>query len=177
MYTLTGLAHDEESHVAYDPAINQRSSEHRSRKIAALQQSLKAPKVFGDDTGDLLLVGWGSTRGSIEEAVEKAREAGYSVSSLHLHFLSPLEPGIKEIMQGFKQVIAVELNYSDTVGRPAITEENRRRSQLAFYLRAITLVDIDSYSNVYGQPMSPMLIYKKIERTIQPNKKLKEQQA
>lgn len=178
MYTLTGLAHDEDSHVAYDPAINQRSAEHRSRKLAALQQSLKVPKVFGDEEGDLLLVGWGSTRGAIEEAVEKARAEGYNVSSLHLHFLSPLEPGIKGIMQRFKKVVAVEINYSDIVGRPLITEENRRHSQLAFYLRATTLVDIDSYSNVFGQPMSPMRIYKMIERTFkQYEEQLKEQQS
>jgi 2-oxoglutarate ferredoxin oxidoreductase subunit alpha len=164
MYTLTGLAHDEDSHVAYDPAINQRSSEARSRKIATLQKSLKVPKVYGADEGDLLLVGWGSTRGAIEEAVEKAREEGLAVSSLHLHFISPLEPGLKEIMQRFKKVVCVELNYSDTIGRPGITEENRRYSQLAFYLRAQTLVDIDSYSNVFGQPMSPERIYKMISR-------------
>lgn len=164
MYTLTGLAHDEESHVAYDPAINQRSAEARSRKLASLQQSLKVPKVYGDEEGDLLLVGWGSTRGAIEEAVDKARAEGLSVSSLHLHFLSPLEPGIKEIMQGFKKVVCVELNYSDTVGRPGITEDNRRFSQLAFYLRAQTLIDIDSYSNVFGQPISPMRIYSMVER-------------
>jgi 2-oxoglutarate ferredoxin oxidoreductase subunit alpha len=165
MYTLTGLAHDEESHVAYDPSINQRSAEHRSRKLAALQQSLKVPKTNGDEEGDLLLVGWGSTKGAIEEAVQKARAEGYNVSNLHLHFLSPLEPGIKEILQRFKKVVAVEINYSDTVGKALITEENRRHSQLAFYLRATTLVDIDSYSNVFGQPMSPMRIYRMIERT------------
>jgi 2-oxoglutarate ferredoxin oxidoreductase subunit alpha len=177
MYTLTGLAHDEESHVAYDPAINQRSAEHRSRKLAALQQSLKVPKVFGDEEGDLLLVGWGSTKGAIEEAVEKAREQGHNVSSLHLHFLSPLEPGIKEIMQRFKKVVAVEINYSDIVGRPLITEENRRHSQLAFYLRAVTLIDIDSYSNVFGQPISPMRIFGMIERTFKQYNEQKEAKA
>lgn len=177
MYTLTGLAHDEDSHVAYDPAINQRSAEHRSRKIAAIQQSLKVPKVKGDDEGDLLLVGWGSTRGAIEEAVDKAREAGYSVSSLHLHFLSPLEPGIKDIMKRFKKVIAVEINYSDTVGKPLITQDNRRYSQLAFYLRATTLVDVDSYSNVYGQPISPMRIYSMIEKIFKQFKALNENES
>ncbi|MDX5325779.1 MAG: 2-oxoacid:acceptor oxidoreductase subunit alpha [Bacteroidota bacterium] len=178
MYTLTGLAHDEDSHVAYDPAINQRAAEARSRKIAALQQSLKEPKVFGDPEGDLLLVGWGSTRGAIEEAVEKARAQGLKVSSLHLRFLSPLEPGLKGIMQKFKKVVAVELNYSDTVGRPLITDENRRYSQLAFYLRAQTLVDIDSYSNVFGQPMSPIRIYNMITRIFdQYHQQLKEAQS
>lgn len=178
MYTLTGLAHDEDSHVAYDPSINQRAAEARSRKLAALQQSLKEPKVYGADEGDLLLVGWGSTRGAIEEAVDKAREDGLSVSSLHLHFLSPLEPGIKQIMQRFKKVVCVELNYSDTVGRPLINDDNRRFSQLAFYLRAQTLVDIDSYSNVFGQPMSPMRIYEMVKRMFkQYHEQLKQAQS
>jgi 2-oxoglutarate ferredoxin oxidoreductase subunit alpha len=178
MYTLTGLAHDEDSHVAYDPAINQHAAEMRSHKLAALQQSLKVPKVYGDEEGDLLLVGWGSTRGAIEEAVDKARADGLSVSSLHLHFLSPLEPGIKEIMQKFKKVIAVELNYSDRLGNPLINESNRRLSQLAFYLRAQTLIDIDSYSNVYGQPLSPIRIYRMLTRIFeQYHQQLKETQS
>lgn len=165
MYTATGLAHDGHSHVAYDPAINQKSVEARSRKLAALQQSLKTPAVLGDEEGgDLLLVGWGSTRGAIEEAVKKVRAEGYSVSSLHLHFLSPLEPGLKEIFKKFKKVKTVEINYSDTVGKPLITHENRRYSQLAMVLRANTLIDIDCYSNVFGQPISPIRIISMIQK-------------
>lgn len=155
MYTLTGLAHDEWSHVAYDPEINQRASEARSRKMAAVAETLKPPKIIGDDEGDLLIVGWGSTQGAIEEAVNKARKNGAKVSSIHLHFLSPLEPGLKEIFSRFKKVKTIEINYSDKLGDPMITQANRRYSQLAWYLRAHTLVDVDCYSNVYGQPISP----------------------
>lgn len=166
MYTLTGLAHDEESHVAYDPAINQRSSEHRSRKLAALGKTLKKPIVNGDEQGDLLLVGWGSTLGAIEESVDRARAKGAKVSSLHLHFLSPLEPGLREIFSKFKKVKTVEINYSDTLGNPLITQENRRYAQLAWYLRAHTLTDIDCFSNVYGQPISPFQILKMMEKEL-----------
>ncbi len=166
MYTLTGLAHDEDSHVAYDPAINQRAAENRSRKLAALGKTLKPPKVHGDEEGDLLLVGWGSTQGAIEEAVSRAREQGASVSSVHLHFLSPMEPGLKEIFERFKKVMTVEINYSDTVGHPMINEENRRYAQLAWYLRAHTLMDIDCFSNVYGQPMSPYRILQMMEKEL-----------
>lgn len=165
MHTVTGLAHDEESHVAYDPAINQRAAESRSHKLAAMQQSLKSPKVIGDENGgDLLIVGWGSTKGAIEEAVEKVRAEGYNVSSLHLRFLSPLEPGLKDIFKKFKKVITVEINYSDTVGNPLITAENRRYAQLANVLRAHTLLDVDCYSNVFGQPISPIRIISMIEK-------------
>ncbi|WP_221406403.1 2-oxoacid:acceptor oxidoreductase subunit alpha [Marivirga sericea] len=166
MYTLTGLAHDEESHVAYDPSINQRAAESRSRKLAALHKTLKEPKILGDKSGDLLLVGWGSTRGAIEEAVERARERGAKVSSLHLHFLSPMEPGLKSIFKNFKKVMTVEINYSDTIGNSLITEENRRYAQLAWYLRAQTLTDIDCFSNVYGQPLSPIQILEMLEKKL-----------
>jgi 2-oxoglutarate/2-oxoacid ferredoxin oxidoreductase subunit alpha len=76
--------------------------EMRARKIAVLQSMLAPPPVNGDE-GDLLVVGWGSTRGAIEEAVERARAEGLSVSSLHLTFLSPLEPGLKEIFARFRK--------------------------------------------------------------------------
>ena len=73
MHTLTGLAHDIASHVAYDPDINQQSMRARSLKLAALQKALKTPPVFGEESGDLLVIGWGSTKGAIEEAVESLR--------------------------------------------------------------------------------------------------------
>ncbi len=162
MHTLTGLAHDEESHVAYASDINQRASAMRSRKIAVLHGTLQPPKVNGPDTGDLLVVGWGSTLGAIEEAVERAREEGLSVSSLHLRFLSPLEPGLKEIFRRFRKVMTVEINYSDDPDQPYITEENRRRGQLAWLLRASTLVDVDCWTRVLGEPLRPGVIHEAI---------------
>jgi 2-oxoglutarate/2-oxoacid ferredoxin oxidoreductase subunit alpha len=157
-YVLTGLAHNEDSHVAYDPDSNQRGCNRRSLKLAAFQQTLKTPSIFGDQEGDLLLVGWGSTRGAIEEAVIQAKEQGAKVSSLHLRFLNPLEPGLKEIFSNFSKVRTVEINYGDDINDALITEESRRYSQLAWHLRAKTLIDIDYFSNVHGQPMSPGLI-------------------
>ncbi len=76
MHTLTGLAHDRESHVAYDPDINEEGLRARSLKLAALQKTLKAPPVFGEASGDLLVIGWGSTKGAIEEAVEHPARRG-----------------------------------------------------------------------------------------------------
>ncbi len=103
----------------------------RSRKLAVLTSALKPPKIHGDPDGDLLVVGWGSTLGAIEEAVDRLRGDGLQVSSLHLRFLSPLEPGLREIFSHFKKVVAVEINYSDEPGQPYITEQSRRYSQLA----------------------------------------------
>jgi len=155
MYTLTGLSHDEGSKVAYSSGIHQHSSVMRSRKIAVLQSLLTPPPVYGDEEGDLLVVGWGSTKGAIEEAVDRVRAEGMKVSSVHLRFLSPLEPGIKAIMKKFKKVVAVEINYSDEPDDPYINDENRRRGQLAWILRATTLVDVDSWTRVPGEPLRP----------------------
>jgi 2-oxoglutarate ferredoxin oxidoreductase subunit alpha len=162
-HTLTGLAHDEVSHVAYSSDINQRASEMRSRKLAALQQMLKPPTVNGAESGDLLVVGWGSTCGAIEEAVERAQADGLSVSSLHLTFLSPLEPGLKTIFRRFKKVMTVEINYSDETDMPNVTDENRRRGQLAWVLRAATLVDVDCWTRVLGEPLRPGAIHEAIK--------------
>jgi 2-oxoglutarate ferredoxin oxidoreductase subunit alpha len=156
MFTVTGLAHDERSKVAYGAGVHQHSSAMRSRKLAVLQQMLIPPAVNGDGKGgDLLVVGWGSTKGAIDEAVARARAEGLSVSSVHLTFLSPLEPGLAEIFSRFRKVMTVEINYSDEPGDPHITEENRRRGQLAWLLRASTLIDVDCWTRVPGEPLRP----------------------
>jgi 2-oxoglutarate/2-oxoacid ferredoxin oxidoreductase subunit alpha len=155
MHTVTGLAHDRDSHVAYDPDINEEGLRMRSLKLAALQRTLKAPTVFGDPKGDLLVVGWGSTKGAIEEAVEMLRAEGKKVSSMHLQFLQPLPPGIKEIMQGFKKVMTIEGNWSDRPDEPIIDETNRRYSAVATLLRSRYLIDVDCWSQVKGQPIKP----------------------
>jgi 2-oxoglutarate ferredoxin oxidoreductase subunit alpha len=138
----------------------------RSRKIAVFQQTLRPPVVNGDESGDLLVVGWGSTKGAIEEAVERARAQGLKVSSLHLRFLSPLEPGLKPIFEKFRKVMTVEINYSDDPGDPYITEENRRRGQLAWLLRASTLVDVDCWTRVLGEPLRPGAILRAIREKL-----------
>lgn len=154
-FTLTGLEHDNRSKVAYSSGVHQHSSAMRSRKLAVLQSMLLPPSVYGDDTGDLLVVGWGSTKGAIEEAVDRARAEGLRVSSLHLGVLSPLQPGIRGILSRFARVFTVELNYSDEPNAPYITAENRRYGQLAWVLRAATLVDVDCWTRVPGEPLRP----------------------
>jgi 2-oxoglutarate ferredoxin oxidoreductase subunit alpha len=155
MHTVTGLSHDERSKVAYDAETHERGCTMRSRKLAVFQQTLVPPTVVGPASGDLLVVGWGSTKGAIEEAAERARAEGLSVSTLHLRFLSPLEPGLRPIFARFKRVMTVEINYSDTPGDPFIDEENRRRGQLSILLRSATLVDVDCWTVVRGEPLRP----------------------
>lgn len=164
MHTLTGLSHDERSKVAYSAGVHQRGSTMRSRKLAVLQSTLQPPVVYGPDAGELLIVGWGSTKGAIEEAVDRARAEGRVVSSLHLRFLSPLEPGLREIFARFTRVMTVEINYSDEPDDPYITAENRRRGQLAWLLRASTLVDVDCWTRVPGEPLKPSVILETIRQ-------------
>ena len=162
-YVLTGLAHTRDSHVAYDPHANQVGCEMRSKKIAALRATLKPPKVFGEEEGDLLIVGWGSTIGAIEEAVERARAEGHKVSALHIRFLSPLEPGLREIFLNFKRVMTIELNYSDPPEGQMNMTQPGRPPQLALLLRGRTRRDIDYWSITPGQPFRPSQIYEVIK--------------
>ena len=155
MHTLTGLAHDRDSHVAYDPETNEEGLRHRSLKLAALQKTLKCPPVFGDESGDLLAVGWGSTKGAIEEAVERMRAEGRKVSSLHLEFIQPMPSGIGEILHRFGKVMTIEANWGDRPEDPIIDADNRRYSALALLLRSRYLVDVDCWSEVRGRPIKP----------------------
>jgi 2-oxoglutarate ferredoxin oxidoreductase subunit alpha len=164
VHTVTGLAHDRASKVAYDPAINEEGLRMRSLKLAALQKTLKTPPLYGDAEGDLLVVGWGSTQGVIEEAVQRARDAGLRVSALQLRFIQPMPAGIKDIFRRFRKVMTVEGTWAD---RPAedelIDAENRRYAPLAMMLRARTLVDVDCWTEARGQPIKPGSVVKAIK--------------
>ncbi len=165
-YVLTGLAHTKKSKVAYDPDSNQIGCEMRSRKLATMRKALKPPEILGEPEGDLLIVGWGSTLGAITEALERAQGDGHAVSAIHLRFLSPLEPGLKEIFSRFKKVLTVEINYSDPADGDLGAEGVRRHSQLARLLRQRTLVDVDCWSNVHGRPLGPGQIHEEILRQL-----------
>jgi 2-oxoglutarate ferredoxin oxidoreductase subunit alpha len=166
MHTLTGLAHDRSSRVAYDPESNEQGMHARSLKLAALQRMLAPPTVFGDEDGDLLVVGWGSTKGAIEESVTRLRAEGHKVSSLHLNFLQPMAPGIKEVLHRFKQVVTIEGNWSDNPDDPLIDETNRRYAALAMLLRARYLVDVDCWTEVRGRPIKPGSICAELTRRL-----------
>jgi 2-oxoglutarate ferredoxin oxidoreductase subunit alpha len=167
MHIVTGLHHDQSGRLTYDQQMYQHGSAMRARKLAVLQQMLQPPAVHGPDEGDLLLVGWGSTKGAIEEAVDRARVQGLSVSSAHLSFLSPLQPGLKALFSRFRRVMTVEINYSDDPAAPYITEENRRRGQLSWLLRAVTLVDVDCWTRVLGEPLRPGVLVDVIRANIE----------
>jgi 2-oxoglutarate/2-oxoacid ferredoxin oxidoreductase subunit alpha len=161
MHTVTGLAHDRASKVAYDPIINEEGLRMRSLKLATLQKTLKTPAVYGDPEGDLLVVGWGSTQGIIEEAVQRLRDEGLKVSALQMRFIQPMPSGIKDIFKRFKKVMTVEGTWADRPDEDeVIDEENRRYAPLAMMLRARTLVDVDCWTEARGQPIKPGLVVK-----------------
>jgi 2-oxoglutarate ferredoxin oxidoreductase subunit alpha len=166
VHTVTGLAHDRASKVAYDPNINEEGLKHRSLKLAALQKTLKAPEVFGAPRGDLLIVGWGSTKGTIEEAVERARAEGLAVSSLHIKYIQPMASGIRDILKGFKRVMTIESAFCDNPEDALIDADSRRYAPLATILRSRFPIDIDCWGQARGQPIKPGTILQVIRRQL-----------
>jgi 2-oxoglutarate ferredoxin oxidoreductase subunit alpha len=112
----TGLEHDEFGHPTGSPKLHMQMTAKRRKKLQALAATLPTPKVYGPPEGNFLLVGWGSTQGPIREAVDRARAAGDSVSSLHIKHLHPLPPGLENIFSGFNHVLVVEMNDEGLYG-------------------------------------------------------------
>jgi 2-oxoglutarate ferredoxin oxidoreductase subunit alpha len=88
----------------------------RYAKLKALGRDLPKPEVYGPDEGNVLLVGWGSTQGSIREATEQARKDGDSISALTIRHINPLPEGLEDIFSGFNHVFVVENNAAGLYG-------------------------------------------------------------
>ena len=113
---VTGLEHDELGHPTGSPKLHMQMVAKRRKKLQTLGASLPVPAVYGPPEGNVLLVGWGSTQGPIKEAVDRARAAGDSVSSVHIRYLHPLPPGLENIFAGFNHVFVVEMNDEGLYG-------------------------------------------------------------
>jgi 2-oxoglutarate ferredoxin oxidoreductase subunit alpha len=113
---VTGLEHDELGHPTGSPKLHMQMTAKRRKKLQKLGAELPTPKVYGPPEGNVLLVGWGSTQGPIKEAVDRARAAGDSVSSLHIKHLNPLPPGLDNIFTGFNHIFVVEMNDEGLYG-------------------------------------------------------------
>jgi len=112
----TGLEHDEMGHPTGSPKLHMEMVAKRRRKLNALAAELPRPAIYGPSEGNVLLVGWGSTQGPIKEAVDRARAAGDSVSSIHIKHINPLPNGLEEIFAGFNHVLVVEMNDEGLYG-------------------------------------------------------------
>jgi 2-oxoglutarate ferredoxin oxidoreductase subunit alpha len=113
---VTGLEHDELGHPTGRPSLHVAMTAKRRRKLQELAEDIPLPEVFGESQGDTLIVGWGSTFGPIREAVERARERGKSVSSLHLRHLHPLPNGLESIFARFNRIVVAEMNDAGLYG-------------------------------------------------------------
>src|SRR5882672_9750015 len=112
----TGLEHDEFGHPTGSPKLHMQMTAKRRKKLQALGAGLPTPKVYGPPEGNILLVGWGSTQGPIQEAVDRARAAGDSVSSMHIKYLNPLLPGLENIFSGYNHVLVFEMKDEGLYG-------------------------------------------------------------
>ena len=125
---VTGLEHDEWGHPSGNPLNHEKMTAKRRQKLLDLAAELPDPEFHGDEKGDLLFVGWGSTYGPIKEATDRLREAGHKVGSLHLRHIHPLRPDLGDIFKNFNHIIVPEMNDSGVYGM----------GQLATLLRAVT---------------------------------------
>ncbi|MCC5808085.1 MAG: 2-oxoacid:acceptor oxidoreductase subunit alpha [Opitutales bacterium] len=113
---VTGLEHDESGHPSANSKVHMAMTAKRRTKLEVLAETLPCPEVRGPESGELLLVGWGSTMGVIREAVDRAAAKGACYSAVHLRYLNPLPPGLEELFRHFERVLVVEMNDRDTNG-------------------------------------------------------------
>jgi len=112
-YTATGLEHDEHGHPDYEPEDHVAMMQKRYRKLETAAKELPTPTRYGDDEALIGIIGWGSTEGAIQEAVDHAHANGYKVASLHPKVLSPLpDEAIRTFISSVRKVIVAECNYS-----------------------------------------------------------------
>ncbi len=150
MRRVTGLNTDKEGRVSYFSKVNHRSHAVRNEKLHLVKRALTKPEMFGKEEGELLIVGWGSTRGAIEESINLCQNDGLPISGMHLKIVNPLPMMLKDIFSKFNRVVTVEVAYGDNI----------KFSPLAYLLRAETLVDIRSMlSKATGRPIRPKIIY------------------
>ena len=123
---LSGLEHDEMGHPTGSPKLHMVMTAKRRNKLRKLAEEIPVPEVYGDQEGDTLLVGWGSTYGPIHDAVKEARDHGEKAGAIHLRHIHPLPNGIENIFAKFKRIVVVEMNDQGVYGF----------GQLAIILRA-----------------------------------------
>ncbi|MGB8509503.1 MAG: 2-oxoacid:acceptor oxidoreductase subunit alpha [Pyrinomonadaceae bacterium] len=137
----------ETGNVNYDPENHHFMVLLRQAKVDRAAQDIPDVEIYGDATGKVLVLGWGSTYGSITSAVEKLREEGKPVSSAHLRHLNPFPSNLGEVLKNFETVIIPEMNLG----------------QLATMIRAKYLVDAVAFSKVKGRPFQIREIVRKVE--------------
>ena len=118
---VTGLEHDELGHPTANPALHTKMTAKRREKIKAVAATYAAPEVFGDQSGDVLLVGWGCTYGPIHEAVGRLQASGVKVGHLQIRHIHPFDPGLGAIFARYKHIRVVEINDEGLYGYGQLT--------------------------------------------------------
>jgi len=137
--------------VSYDPANHQEMVEMRAAKIARVAEHFSPTKVYGKESGELLVLSWGGTFGAVRGAVLAAQEIGYAVAHVHLRYIHPLPPDLGAIIKRYRKLLIPELNLG----------------QLRFCLRAQYLVDAEGLSKVQGQPFKITEVLAKIKQMLE----------
>jgi 2-oxoglutarate ferredoxin oxidoreductase subunit alpha len=132
--------------ISHDPVNHQKMVNVRAAKVAGIAKDFPASRVEGPASGDLLIVGWGSTYGAIAQAREQAQAQGVSAAHVHLRHLNPLPPDLGDILARYKTILVPELNLG----------------QLSRLLREHYLVDALSLSKVQGKPFKVSEILERI---------------
>jgi 2-oxoglutarate/2-oxoacid ferredoxin oxidoreductase subunit alpha len=133
--------------VNYDPENHHFMIKLRQEKVDRVANDIPPIEVFGAEKGKVLVLGWGSTYGSITSAVEMLQREGKAVSSAHLRYLNPFPKNLGEVLAGFETVIVPEMNLG----------------QLCTMVRAKYLVDAIAFSKVKGRPFQIREIVRKVE--------------
>jgi 2-oxoglutarate ferredoxin oxidoreductase subunit alpha len=124
-------------HISYDPANHQKMTDTRFAKVEGIANDIPDQEVaLGNDSGKLVLVGWGSTYGAINQAVRRARREGLDVSHIHIRYLNPMPKNLGDLLKRFDKVIVPEMN----------------KGQLMTVLRDRYLLDAEPVNKVSGQP-------------------------
>jgi 2-oxoglutarate ferredoxin oxidoreductase subunit alpha len=122
--------------VNYEAENHELMVELRAAKVAGIAKDLPLLEVHGDESGELLVLGWGSTAGAIVSAVDNCRDRGLEVSCAHLKYINPFPKNLGEVLSRFKKVLIPEMN----------------RGQLSIKIRAEFLVPTITFSKVQGKP-------------------------
>jgi 2-oxoglutarate ferredoxin oxidoreductase subunit alpha len=130
-------AHDPSGVVSYDPDNHQRMTDLRARRIAGIADDIPPLEVFGPERGDVLILGWGSTYGSIRTAVERLQASGQPVAHAHLRHLNPFPRNTAEVLASYRKVLIPEINTG----------------QLRLLIRGRYLVDAVGLNRVRGKPL------------------------
>jgi 2-oxoglutarate ferredoxin oxidoreductase subunit alpha len=118
----------------------------RAEKIKKIENDIPDLAIDGDEQGNLLVLGWGSTYGTIKDAVLKARKAGMNISQAHLRYLNPLPKNTGDVLKNFKKVLVPEINLG----------------QLARLIRSEFLIPVEQLNLVRGLPLKVNDILEKI---------------